>query len=187
MDTQKIKRLGGQIAVLDNNVLTDLIEIRRLNLLNDVFRETHIPHSILQEEVLERQVHKLSEVCYSPVSIQTSQGYNHMVEFSRLKPKLSMFDCEVIAIARENNWICVSNEKRIVKLCEMFGIETSGTLGIIGAAYLNGIISMEELGKLTGELFSDRCSCYIGKRTQTEFLKVFNQIEKTKLQVASSI
>lgn len=178
MNTSKIKAYYGKKAVVDNNVLSDFVELTEflkfdcLSILNNVFSEIVVPKIILDNEVI-LPMDKLEGLQYKQGVIRNRVGYETLAEL--LDPyndigsrSLSEYDIHVIAIARELGYICISNDKPVRKACKIYNIQYTGIIGIISSAYENSKISYSELTKCFRFLFSDKSSCYLSSSLKKE-------------------
>ncbi|ADU93758.1 hypothetical protein GYMC52_1295 [Geobacillus sp. Y412MC52] len=174
MDVRKIRGLYKKRAVVDNNVLNDFYELGRMDLLTRVFGRVCVPESILLNETPGDIQKALRQIDYETVSLHTEEGYGLMYQLLTEWTGLSEYDAELIAIAGQDMILCSSNEKRIMNACESYGIEYTGTLGILCCAYEHQLIGREEFKGLIDRLFSDECSCHLHPRLKNQIDKQYH-------------
>ncbi|HKM29024.1 MAG TPA: hypothetical protein VJY37_05015 [Anaerovoracaceae bacterium] len=168
----RLKQFKSKEAVVDNNVLVDLFEIGRLDLLFKVFKSVEIPQTVYEEEVTESVKSKIAQEQFLLSSVKTIEGYELLRTLlgHRSYKRLSTFDRIIIAIARQDKCLCSSNDGLLRKACVEYNIECTGTLGILGAAYENELITDSEFVKLVKLLYSDSTSCFLAQKTLNDFV-----------------
>ena len=168
MDTNKLKDHYQKNVVIDNNILTDFMELNAaleidyMNTLNQLFNKIIIPTPILDNETFRENLRNLK---YDEGVINGETGYSILIELNNLEDKsakqLSEYDRYLIAIAFEKDLLAVSNDKPMREICKKKNIEITGTLGIISSAYENQLISFKQMEEAYRYLFSEESSCYL--------------------------
>jgi predicted nucleic acid-binding protein len=176
LDLTKIRGLYQKKATVDNNVLNDLAELGRIDLLEKVFEEIQIPSSILQDETLDFVKKQLLKIKYYETSISTEDGLTLLGELLTNWTGLSDYDAEIISIAKQNMVLCSSNEKRIMNACDFYGIEFCGTVGILCCAFEFEIVTSDDLYDLLEKLFSDECTCHLNHKLKIPIYKHYKLI-----------
>jgi len=160
-------------VVVDNNVLVDLFELNCLPLLFQVFDHITIPKIIYDDEITHEIKTILIDYPYILGIISTEQGlntYGLLVNDPDFK-RLSMHDRVAISIAKENLFLCNSNDRLVRKACEKHQVKITGVLGVLGRAYYKKHITCDELLAFIDELSSIRTSCYIDTKVIEQFKK----------------
>jgi predicted nucleic acid-binding protein len=174
IDIRKIKNLLHKEAVLDNNVLNDVAELDAFHVLHRVFSTLYIPKSILENEArFGDLLSHLTTLTYVATSIEEEATYVFFLEIVKNRPGLSEYDAECIAIAKEKFINCTSNEKRITNTCDEYGIDSTGTVGIICCAYEHGMIDKTYFESVIKMLFSDACSAHLSNRLKVELFETY--------------
>jgi len=158
-------------VVVDNNILIDLHELGRLDLLFKVFVNVVIPEKIYQGEVSKTIIECLQQYKYILGNILTERGLNTLsilMNDEKFK-RLSIYDKYAIAFASENYYFCNSNDKPVRNACEALNIKHTGTLGVLGRAYYQSLLTKDELFSLLDQLTSNLTSCYISLKTVEQF------------------
>jgi len=167
----KSKQFVGRPVVVDANVIIDLEELDSLFLLNELFATVIIPKDTIERE-LDPEIHQgLEKIDYKTGIIQSEKGYNIYYQCLQRKA-LSHCDRMSIAIAAENDCVLCTNEKPARALAQSFGLEVTGTFGILEAAYQSGVVNKEQIIKLIKYLYEEG-SCYI---SDTLLDEVFTQL-----------
>lgn len=154
---------------MDANVLFDLRELNALHLLNQIFSDIIIPLDTITVEVDADTLLSLDNITYVTASITTQKGYQ---VYARCHSRKGLSHCDkmAIALAAENKFLLCTNEGPARKQAKFAGIEVSGTLGIIAAAHLNGIIDKEEARDYLLYL-ANQGSCYLSETLVREVLE----------------
>jgi predicted nucleic acid-binding protein len=160
-------------AVVDNNILVDLFELKRLDILFKVFDKVTIPRVIYDMEILKEVMKELDEFEYKVSDLENDIGYTTYYELTNSKKfnKLSNPDKMAISIAKQYTYYCNSNDGLVRKACNELEIEYIGILGVLGKAYEINYITLDELKKLCNLLGSNKTTCYIRRSLIDDFLK----------------
>lgn len=160
-------------AVVDNNILVDLFELNRLDILFATFEVVSIPKLIYDEELPNAIKILLENYHYELSKVETEVGYETFRNLSSANEfrNLSMQDKIAISIAKETMYYCNSNDALVKKACKAHDILHIGILGVFELALKRKIITLEELSYLANELASERTSCFITKKVVDEFVK----------------
>ncbi len=166
MDTVRLKAYYQLSVVMDNNILTDFMEITAafekdyMDILNQLFSKIVIPAPVLEDETVDDN---LASLQYEEGTFSGETGYSIFMELGNdlTANKLSEYDRHVVAIAGESNLLVVSNDKPVREICKEYDIDVTGTLGVISSAYENGLISFAQMEEVYKFLFSDNSSCYL--------------------------
>lgn len=142
------RSLYNKSVILDTNILSDLDEIGALFLPSKIFKTIYISKNIQIEELEEDLNMKVSDLGYLSAHLDTSDGFDKFNYLRNNYPKLSNSDIIVICIAYEKKILCCTNDRRARRACELIGCTTAGTLGILGCAYENNIITFTEFTDL---------------------------------------
>jgi predicted nucleic acid-binding protein len=174
-----IKDYFGEKAVLDNNILSDFLEIENhfkdkcFHLINKVFKDVIIPKLIIDDEVIVEK-NKFADLHYNPGILNTEIGFKTLYDLTNTDNcSLSIYDMHVIALCKQTGYMCITNDKPVRKTCEFYEINYTGTIGIIACAYENGIIKYKKLYNYIQFLFSEKSSCYLSKDLKTKILKYY--------------
>jgi predicted nucleic acid-binding protein len=174
MDIQKIRGLYKKKALIDNNILNDFYELGRMDLISRVFSQVYIPESIISDETPDYIRTVLQQMEHKTTTLHTEEGFGFMYQLLTEWAGLSDYDAELIAIAKQDMILCTSNEKRIMNACESYGIEYTGTLGILCCAYERKIIDKSELKYLVDKLFSEECSCHLHPKLKKQIYEQYH-------------
>lgn len=168
-------------VVVDNNILVDLYELNSLYLLFELFHTVTIPTVIYEDEMFADIKLELNRFIFQQGQIHTEIGLETYAFLVNQKDyqRLSYYDRHAIAIAKETDFYCNSNDKLVRKACEKLKVKFTGILGILGRAYIKGKIDVVTLYELLKKLASDDTSCFIDLKTLEAF-KIEIESEKNK-------
>lgn len=166
------KNLHKESAVVDNNILQDLFELGKLDILFAIFRTISIPKAIYDSEVPESIKTVLQKHGFVLSNLETEIGYNlyNNLSVEHEFRNLSHFDKLAISIAKESMYYCNSNDNLVKKACSKFEVNYIGILGVLKIACENELMSKEELTNLAYDLASERTSCYMSKKVVDAFI-----------------
>lgn len=180
MNTERLKNFKGETIVVDNNILTDFMEITAalsfdyISILNQLFKKVKIPTPVLEDENI---YDDLGSLKFIEGTIESELGYNIFIELGdsddNIAKRLSEYDRIVIAIAGEGDLLAVSNDKPVRDICKNYDIKVTGTLGIIISAYENKIIEFSQLKDCLEFLFSEDSSCYLSNYLKSEIYSYY--------------
>jgi len=159
-------------AVVDNNILVDLYELNRIDILFEVFEVVIIPKVIHEMEILEEVIKVIDKFYYEVVDLEKGLGYITYYELTNNKrfKRLSDPDKKAIAIAKHHKYYCNSNDGLVRKACREYEVDYIGILGVLEKAYEINYITKDELTKLCDLLKSGETSCYISSKLIDDFL-----------------
>jgi predicted nucleic acid-binding protein len=163
-------------VVVDNNILIDLFELDKIDLLFKVTTGVIIPDVIIKNEVRVEILVALSGHSFSVGKIETEKGlelYGKLVNNHDYR-NLSTQDRFAIAIAEDNNCLCNSNDALVRKACQFYNVKCIGLLGILARALFQKAIDKVEFNSLLDLLKSNLTSCFITEKVIEEFRQKFN-------------
>jgi len=113
---------------VDANVLIDFVQtdIRVLHLVN-----RHIGPLCVARDVLD-EVSRLDEVACLQLGIRIVDGtLDQIAEAGTHRGGLSFQDWVCLILARDNQWVCVTNDKRLRRRCRELGVEVRWGLQLL--------------------------------------------------------
>lgn len=167
-------------AVVDNNILVDLYELKRLDILFHAFALVSIPMQIYQTELPDEVKKEVDRFDFQVSVIDSERGYDIYQKLTTNYDfrNLSAQDKSAISIAAQFQYYCNSNDALVKKACLLYDIKHIGILGLLERAYALAILDFCELSFLAYELASNRTSCYIKKDIVEDFVNSLSEKEK---------
>lgn len=149
------------IVVSDTSPISNLIQIGRLDLLNEVFGEVLIPSKV-QEEILELRNFGIDLKAFLASDWIKVQALRNRSMIKDLLKDLDEGESEAILLAQEvsADWILM-DERAGTKIAENLGLHPIGVIGMLIKAKELGLISsvvsvIEELRVTAGFWVSDK-------------------------------
>lgn len=173
MTMASLNTLPEESAVVDTNIIIDLYELGRLDLLFNTFDVVSIPKLIYDQELEEIIKVEIESYSFKLSNIDSEVGhsiYQALTEDEHFR-NLSVHDKLTISIANQHEYYCNSNDGLVRKACNLFNVRCLGILGLLKKAKDKNLITMEELASIVNELASDNTSCYIRKSVVKDFLE----------------
>lgn len=160
-------------AVVDNNILMDLYELGRLDLLFLVFDVVSIPRMIYDSEILPDIRTTLDIYLFQLSDLENEVGFStfHMLTNAYAYRNLSVQDKVAISIAKQYTFYCNSNDALVRKACLELNVQYLGILGVLELAYNTQKISFDELTAYCRLLESDKTSCFISSKVIDDFIE----------------
>ena len=131
-----------KIILTDTNILTDLFNAGILNTFIEL--ENLYISDIVKAEEIRNSTGDVSIINRIKELESTQEQIVESKEISKQFPKLSVFDCNNFVLARDNDAILATGDKRLHNLCEKNDVEVIRTLRIIDYMNKNGYISKEQ-------------------------------------------
>lgn len=169
---EKIKKLINKVAILDTNVIIDFQRLEHLEIPPQVFSKVFVSGFVVSKELPPEIVKQLKNLGYNVVNLNTEKGYKFFHELKKFKA-LSVYDRLIISTAFQEKIVCVSNDKPVRRVCKEYGIKSTGTLGILCAAFEKKIISKEKLEELI-EIYQNNSGAYVSKEIINEIRRIYN-------------
>lgn len=107
-------------VVVDNNILIDLFELNRLDILFETFETIVIPRIIYDDEIMDNIKSRLDDHHFVLADIETETGMTLYGQLSQnIKYKnLSRQDKFAISLSKEYEYYCNSNDGLVRKACD---------------------------------------------------------------------
>ena len=131
------------MIVSDSTTLIILFDLKRLELLSNLFPEIIIPSAVYNEISVKNKIEL-------PPFISTQKAKDSKV-LESLKLLLDLGESEAIALALELNSKLIIDEKKGRKIAMRQGLEIIGLLGIVYLNIKKGFISKEEAQEFLDE------------------------------------
>jgi rRNA-processing protein FCF1 len=154
------------IIVSDANVLIDFLitnEEILMTACTTIF-DIYVPVPILREikQLSEAKAKKLGLKLFEPTIEQLSQSVS-------TNPRLSFEDSLCLQIAKENGWICTTNDKALRKECDKLNVNKMWGLEIMLILNQEGHLSRRDALKVAEKI------CEINLRITKEVVENFNK------------
>lgn len=139
----------SQAIISDSSSLIMAARLGRLDLLNNLFQQIHVPQRVRQEIMAKEDaaIHLLLENPTFTVVATT----NHSL-LALLDGTLDYGEAEAVALAQEKQWLLLIDEKKGRKIAKNMGLKIIGLLGVLLLNYRRGHILKTEAIDLLAQL-----------------------------------
>lgn len=149
-------------VISNTTVVSNFAAVNRLELLNLLFGDLHIPVGVYQEvlagaeegylfnnAILQAISSNQSDGWLRLVSPQTEDELNQLAHFPR---SIHRGEAECLTIAQNRGWLLLTDDRLARKLARASGISISGTLGCLAIAVERELISLPEGNALLNDM-----------------------------------
>jgi predicted nucleic acid-binding protein len=136
--------------IINNTVLSNLAYVDRLDMLKDVFGKVYLTPEVYDEVDngirfgRHYQIHTKRAVDAQTWLFITNLEKRELKLFDQLKSRIDVGEASCIAVAKERNWLFLTDDKNARKVAERYNIELSGTVGFLRVAVVKNLISKDE-------------------------------------------
>lgn len=123
------------MIVSDSTTLIILLDLKRVDLLSNLFHKIYIPHAVFEEITFKNEI-EIPE-CMEVVRVKESELLHS------LNNLLDNGESEAIALAKELNLPLIIDEKKGRKIAKNSNIKIIGLLGIVYINIKRNLISQE--------------------------------------------
>ncbi len=143
------------MAVIANTtVISNFASVGQLSLLRDLFERVEIPVEVLEEiEQGLDEGYRFYQAVKTVISPPAKSGWIHLTatlteEELRLRWSLSSAlhsgEASCIAIAKQRNWLLLTDDRRARREAKRLAVRTSGSIGCLIAAIEKGLCNVEQ-------------------------------------------
>lgn len=145
--------------VFDTDVISAFSKIRRLELLKDLFpRSNFFITPAVQADLIraEEAGYDFTDYLWSTNLFQVvgySQDEVELISKISIERKtLGSGEITSTAVAKQRNWLMVTNDEAAKKECDRQGVRYIDLIMILGSLWRNKVLSKEEVSKLIDEI-----------------------------------
>ena len=151
------------LIVSDSTTLITLLNIERVDILENLFDEVYIPVKVYDEVVIEESI-----VLESSFFIK--KEIEDKILYKLLSRSLDAGECEAIVLAKEMNLSLIIDEKKGRKISSNLGINIMGFLGLLLLNHKKKYLSTEEVRDI---FYSAReASFRVSERLEEQFFSL---------------
>ena len=166
------------IVISDTTPIISLLKINHLDLLERLFGEVQIPKGVfaeLTENPRFQQESKIVQTCeFIKVVEEIDEGY---VTLLRRSTGLDLGESEAIYLSDNGKAdLLLMDEVRGREVATRMGIKIMGTIGILGIAYQDSLISKDEI-KAAVETLRD-AGRHISERLYEQLMNMIDNVQK---------
>ncbi len=166
------------IVVSDTTPIISLLKVGRLNLLSELFDEVCIPEAVFIELTENPDYKKEADEIVAASFIKRCQVKDEkFVSLLRRATGLDAGESEAIILSDDSNCdFLLMDERKGREIARQMGIHVMGTIGILKTAYLEKILSADEMREVIGIL--QNSGRHIGQKLYDELLEMIEAEEK---------
>jgi predicted nucleic acid-binding protein len=142
--------------ILDATALIDFCWLGEWEWLQQVYSPLFIAQEVLDSDRLELPTREAASRHLQPLALDTEEMFLSFMEFKLKAPLLSEADRSTLALARHRFLLCVSDDSRMITVCEEYKINYIRMLRLLGQMVQTGHRSIEEVIVMADTLVKDR-------------------------------
>lgn len=108
--------------ILDATALIDFCWLNEWEWLQQQYSPLFIAQEVLDSDRLEEATRQAAIRYLEPLPLDTEEMFLSFVEFQRKSPLLSEADRSTLALARHRFLLCISDDSRMITVCQEYGI-----------------------------------------------------------------
>lgn len=152
----------------DTNVWIDFNEIGQLNIPFRLNYQYYISRDTFVDEFLKSETMKNDLLKYGlQLADVSGEEYEYALSIQSGNPRLSLYDCLALSIAKKRNWILLSGDKALRDVANIEGVDCHGTIWVCDQLERQEKITKEEYGAMMESLIeavkSGRCRLPMGE------------------------
>ena len=152
-------------AIANTTVISNFARVGRIDLLRAVLANLYIPTEVYAEiqAGLEEGYAFLSQVeaAISPlfedgwIVLVALEGDAEFSLFGQISDNLHPGEAACLTIAKQRDWLLLTDDQAARKLATKLGLELSGTLGILVQAVKTGLLALDEANTLLDQMIAN--------------------------------
>lgn len=152
----------------DTNVWIDFNEIGQLNIPFRLNYQYYISRDTFVDEFLKSETMKNDLLKYGlQLADISGEEYEYALSIQSGNPRLSLYDCLALSIAKKRNWILLSGDKALRDVANIEGVDCHVTIWVCDQLERQEKITKEEYGAMMESLIeavkSGRCRLPMGE------------------------
>jgi predicted nucleic acid-binding protein len=113
---------SSERLILDATALIDFCWLGEWEWLQQQYSPLFIAQEVLDSDRLESATRQAASQYLEPLALDTEEMFSSFMEFRVRAPLLSEADRSTLALARHRFLLCVSDDNRMITVCEEYGI-----------------------------------------------------------------
>jgi rRNA-processing protein FCF1 len=157
-------------VICDANILIDYFQNEKiiLKLASKYCYDIYVPRPVFDE------VYQLSEVDSNNLGLKIIEAsYEQLIEAQTHESSLSFADYICFLLARDNKWICATNEKVLFNKCQKEGVEVIRGFKFMIDLCKKEVLSKENAVKIAKKIEQENNR--ITKKVVTDLIKILSE------------
>lgn len=142
--------------ILDATALIDFCWLGEWEWLQQQYSNLFIAQEVLDSDRLEESTRSAAGQYLKPLALNTEEMFSSFMEFRVRSSLLSEADRSTLALARHRFLLCVSDDSRMITVCEEYGISYIRMLRLLSQMVESGHRTVEEVIDMADTLIKDR-------------------------------
>jgi predicted nucleic acid-binding protein len=156
------------IIISDSTTIITLLNIQRVDILSNVFKEVIIPLKVYNEIVIDENI-ILDSSLFTKKEIKDKQLYK------LLSRSLDAGESEAIVLSKEMNLTLIIDEKKGRKIANNLGIKIIGFLGLLLLNYKKRYMSEDEILEIYYS--AKKANFRVSKNLEEQFLNLLKNVK----------
>jgi predicted nucleic acid-binding protein len=156
------------IIISDSTTIITLLNIQRVDILSNVFKEVIIPLKVYNEIVIDENI-ILDSSLFTKKEIKDKQLYK------LLSRSLDAGESEAIVLSKEMNLTLIIDEKKGRKIANNLGVKIIGFLGLLLLNYKKRYMSEDEILKIYYS--AKKANFRVSKNLEEQFLNLLKNVK----------
>lgn len=142
--------------ILDATALIDFCWLGEWEWLQQQYSNLFIAQEVLDSDRLEESTRSAATQYLEPLALDTEEMFSSFMEFRVRSSLLSEADRSTLALARHRFLLCVSDDSRMITVCEDYGISYIRMLRLLSQMVQTEHRTVEEVIVMADTLIKDR-------------------------------
>ena len=142
--------------ILDATALIDFCWLGEWEWLQQQYSPLFIAQEVLDSDRLESVTRQAATQYLQPLALDTEEMFLSFMEFRVKSPLLSEADRSTLALARHRFLLCVSDDSRMITVCQGYGINYIRMLRLLSKMVQSGHKTVEEVIVMADTLIKER-------------------------------
>jgi predicted nucleic acid-binding protein len=142
--------------ILDATALIDFCWLGEWEWLQQQYSPLFIAQEVLDSDRLEEATHEAAIQYLEPIALDTEEMFLSFMEFQLKAPLLSEADRSTLALARHRFLLCLSDDSRMITVCEEYSIAYIRMLRLLSQMVQTGHRTVEEAIAMADTLVNER-------------------------------
>ena len=152
-DFSELRSVG---LILDATALIDFCWLNEWEWLQQQYSPLYIAQEVLDSDRLEVATKEAAMRYLEPIALDTEEMFLSFMEFRIKAPLLSEADRSTLALARHRFLLCVSDDRRMIEVCEEYGIAYIRMLRLLSQMVQTEHRTVEEVIEMADTLVNER-------------------------------
>lgn len=142
--------------ILDATALIDFCWLEEWEWLQQHYSPLYIAQEVLDSDRLEVSTRETARRYLEAIALDSAEMFLSFMEFQIKAPLLSEADRSTLALARHRFLLCISDDRRMIEVCEKYGIAYIRMLRLLSQMVQTRHRTVEEVIEMADILVNER-------------------------------